>query len=78
MIDQQMTYEAAKQELSSIVSRLQAGNLTLDESITLFTRGKQLSKFCLDKLNETEAKITKVISLSEDNIAEENFIPNEQ
>lgn len=78
MIDQNMTYESAKQELSSIVSKLQAGNLTLDESITLFTRGTELSKFCMDKLNETEKRITKVISLTENNIDEENFIPDGQ
>ena len=78
MIDQNMTYESAKQELSSIVSKLQAGNLTLDESISLFTRGTELSKFCMDKLNETEKRITKVISLTENNIDEENFIPDGQ
>ena len=78
MIDQNMTYESAKQELSSIVSKLQAGNLTLDESITLFTRGTELSKFCMDKLNETEKRITKVLSLTENNIDEENFIPDGQ
>lgn len=78
MIDQNMTYESAKQELTSIVSKLQAGNLTLDESITLFTRGTELSKFCMDKLNETEMRITKVISLTENNIDEESFIPDGQ
>lgn len=78
MIDQNMTYESAKQELTSIVSKLQAGNLTLDESITLFTRGTELSKFCMDKLNETEKRITKVISLTENNIDEESFIPDGQ
>ncbi len=78
MIDPQMTYENAKRELTEIVSKLQAGNLTLDQSVVLFTRGTELAGFCMDKLNETERRITKVISLSDNKITEEDFLPNEQ
>ena len=78
MSDKALTYEDAKRELTEIVAKLQAGNLTLDQSVVLFTRGTELAGFCMSKLDETERRITKVTALSDKEITEEDFLPNEQ
>ncbi len=55
-----LTFEEAYHELESIVTRLEAGNLSLDESLTLFERGQRLSGWCEDQLNNAELRITQL------------------
>ena len=52
-----MTYEQAVAELRDIVKQLNEGKATLDDSIKLYNRGIELSKFCTSKLDEAEQKI---------------------
>lgn len=40
------TYEEAMQKLEQIVSRLESGEATLDESLKLFEEGAKLAAFC--------------------------------
>ena len=51
------TYEAALQELESLVSRLESGQLPLDQLLTGYQRGAQLLKFCRDRLEAVETQI---------------------
>lgn len=51
------TYEAALQELESLVSRLESGQLPLDQLLTGYQRGAQLLKFCRDRLEAVEIQI---------------------
>ena len=53
-----MTYEQAVAELEEIIRRLESGEATLDESIALYSRGMELSKFCKDKLDSIVKKIS--------------------
>lgn len=53
----EMTYEQAIAELRDIVRQLNEGKATLDDSIKLYNRGIELSKFCTSKLDEAEQKI---------------------
>lgn len=39
-------YEEARDELAAVVDRLEAGGLTLDESLTLWERGQALAAAC--------------------------------
>ena len=48
-------------ELEEIVKRLEKGELTLDESISCFRRGVELTKYCNRKLDEAERSITMLI-----------------
>ena len=50
-------FEKALQELEQIVSKLEKGNLSLEESLKLFEEGIKLSRFCNSKLEEAERKI---------------------
>lgn len=50
-------FEAALAELETIVKRLEAGELTLEQSLELYERGVQLSRFCHARLEEAERRI---------------------
>lgn len=52
-----LSFEEAVKELESVVSRLDAGDVTLDESIALFQKGILLSKLCSFRLDEIEKKV---------------------
>ena len=51
------TYEAALQELESLVGRLEAGQLPLDQLLTGYQRGAHLLKFCRNRLEAVETQI---------------------
>lgn len=53
-------YEDAVKELQDIVNKLGTGNVTLDESLKLYTRGIDLSKQCDEKLKQIEQKFSVI------------------
>lgn len=55
------TFEEAINELEKIVSDLESGNKTLDESVKMFEEGMEMSKYCNKILEEAEKKITMVL-----------------
>jgi exodeoxyribonuclease VII small subunit len=55
-----LTFEAALQELETVVARLESGQATLDESITLYTRGEALRAHCEGRLKEAQMRIEKI------------------
>ena len=59
-----VSYEAALQELEQLVSRLESGQLPLDQLLTGYQRGAQLLAFCRDKLSAVEHQI-KVLESGE-------------
>lgn len=54
------TYEEAVLRLEEIVSLLEGGSLTLDESIKLFEEGTKLSGVCYKILNDARLKVTEI------------------
>ena len=56
-VDLPASYEAALQELEALVSRLESGQLPLDQLLTGYQRGAQLLKFCRDRLEAVENQI---------------------
>lgn len=55
-----ITFEQALKQLEQIVEKLESENLTLDESIKLYSEGNELSAFCLKCLQEAQLKITDI------------------
>ena len=51
------SYEAALEELETLVARLESGQLPLDQLLTGYQRGAELLKFCRDKLQAVENQI---------------------
>ena len=54
-------FEEYIEELEKIVSELEAGNMSLDDSIKNFEKGMEVSKKCSEILESAEGKITKLI-----------------
>ena len=55
-----MTFEQAMERLEAIVSVLESGKGTLDESMKLFEEGTALTAFCAESLKAAEQKIIKL------------------
>ncbi|WP_045876348.1 exodeoxyribonuclease VII small subunit [Pseudofrankia sp. DC12] len=51
------TYEAARAELEDVVRRLEAGGITLEDSLALWDRGEVLARTCQDFLDGARARI---------------------
>src|SRR5436305_5819808 len=50
-------FEAAIAELESIVKKLEEGDVPLEQSLALYERGVQLSRFCHARLEDAERRI---------------------
>ena len=50
-------FEAALAELDGIVRKLEDGDLPLEQSLALYERGVQLSRFCHARLEDAERRI---------------------
>jgi exodeoxyribonuclease VII small subunit len=57
----EMSFEEALGNLEDIVERLESGNVNLDESIDIYTRGMQLRVHCEAKLSDAQARIEKIV-----------------
>lgn len=54
------TFEKAMTRLEQIVTLLESGNCTLDESLKLFEEGTKLTAYCSKSLKNAEQKIIKL------------------
>lgn len=70
-----LSFEEAIEELEKIVDRLEEGDVPLEEAITIYKKGMELSKLCHDKLKNVEEQLTQIIT--EDG-QKENFIIQEE
>ena len=55
------TFEDSLAQLEDIVEALEDGNLPLETAIKKFEEGVRLSRFCFDKLAETEKKVSLLL-----------------
>lgn len=65
MADGTPSYEQARDELADVVRRLEAGGLTLEESLALWERGEQLAAICQDWLDGARARLAKATQATE-------------
>jgi exodeoxyribonuclease VII small subunit len=54
-------YEQARDELTEVVRRLEAGGLSLDEAVALWERGEALARRCEDRLAGARERVQKVL-----------------
>jgi exodeoxyribonuclease VII small subunit len=57
----QLSFEAALKELEQIVSRLEQGEVDLEDSIVLYERGQALKAHCEKKLKAAEGRLEKIV-----------------
>lgn len=55
-----LSYEQALAELETIVSSLEQGDVALEKSIDIYSRGEALKEHCEKLLNAAEAKVEKI------------------
>jgi len=55
-----LPFEAALKELEGIVARLERGDVPLEESIAIYTRGETLKARCDALLKQAEARIERI------------------
>ena len=60
-----MTFEAAMAELETVVTRLETGDVALEDAIKLYERGAELRAHCEARLKAAEAKV-EAITLGSD------------
>ena len=54
------SFEEAQKELETIVQRLESGEASLDEAITLWERGEELYRTCSAKLDAAQGRIEEL------------------
>jgi exodeoxyribonuclease VII small subunit len=59
-------FEQARDELIELVKRLEAGGLTLEQSLRLWERGEQLAAICEDWLEGARARMASALSRNDD------------
>jgi len=55
-----LTFEQALAELENTVSALEAGDLTLEQSLALFERGQQLAQQCNQLLEQATLRVAQL------------------
>ena len=54
------TFEELQRELEDIVTRLERGDVPVDEAIALFRRGEELYRACVERLQGAELRIEEL------------------
>ena len=71
--DKQIQFEEAFKRLDEIVTMLESGDLSLEESMTLFEEGITLTKTCKTRLEAAEQKIQLLLKDSDGNLTLEDI-----
>jgi exodeoxyribonuclease VII small subunit len=61
-VNQTLSYEQARDELAEVVKRLEAGGLTLEQSLDLWERGEKLAAICAEWLEGARARIATAMA----------------
>jgi exodeoxyribonuclease VII small subunit len=56
----ELSFEQALDELDALVRRMEAGELSLDDSIAAYRRGAELARYCQGRLAAAEQEIRKL------------------
>ncbi|MDX6373906.1 MAG: exodeoxyribonuclease small subunit [Nocardioidaceae bacterium] len=62
---EELSYEAAREELVETVRRLEAGGTTLEESLALWERGEQLANICQQWLDGVRKRLDETLEADE-------------
>jgi exodeoxyribonuclease VII small subunit len=67
-------YEDALNKLEKIVSQLEKGDISLEESLKLFEEGIRLSRLCNQKLDEAEKRVEILLKGADGTFKAQPFI----
>jgi exodeoxyribonuclease VII small subunit len=61
-----LSYEQARDKLAAVVKRLEAGGLTLEQSLELWERGERLATVCSEWLDGARARLAAAMATRDD------------
>lgn len=74
-----MDFEKKLSRLETIVEKMEAGELSLEDSLKLFEEGVKLSRECNTQLNDAEQKVKVLMGFDESGAAiTQDFSANEK
>ena len=71
----EQTFEKSLTELELIVTKLEDGDLPLEESLELFEQGIKLSRACRERLTKAERRIEILTRDADGELATQEFNP---
>lgn len=72
-MEENFSFEQSLKRLEEIVETLEAGNISLEESIKIYQEGITLSKLCSVMLEEAEGKVMSIMNRSGEHMEEFNI-----
>ncbi|WP_174734183.1 exodeoxyribonuclease VII small subunit [Mesobacillus harenae] len=60
--EKKLTFEEAMEKLEGIVEQLEEGDIPLEEAISFYKEGMELSKLCHDKLKNVEEQLAQIVT----------------
>ena len=69
------SFETAMEQLETLVSRMESGELSLEESLKAFEKGVHLTRFCQDQLQKAELKVQELNSKGESIHIDQENVP---
>ena len=61
MAEKEIMFNQAMEQLEEIVRQLEQGDVPLEEALTLYQKGMELSKVCHDKLQNAEKHVVTMM-----------------
>ena len=68
-----LTFEESFKRLEDIVSKLEKGEISLEESLKLFEEGQNHVKECMARLQQAQAKVEKLSRNADGDFSTEPF-----
>jgi len=68
-----ISFERALGQLEKIVEDLESGELSLEKALKKFEEGMKMSRFCTQKLDESEKKISLLMEQADGTITKRPF-----
>ena len=63
-----LSYEQARDKLAAVVKRLEAGGLTLEQSLELWERGERLAAVCEEWLDGARARLAAAMARRDESV----------
>ncbi len=73
-MDNNLKFETVMEKLEGEVKKLEAGNMSLDESLASFEAAVGYAKLCNQKLEEAEARVRVLIESADGSVSDCGFI----
>ena len=73
-----MSFEDALNSLESCVSKLESGELTLDDSMIKFEEAVHLVKICSEKLEKAKQRVRILTEMSDGSVTDAPFIEDDE